>query len=219
MIGDVRLTAAYYTGPMDNRPGWVITATAAFARGEAAYREGAEIIIAAMKAAKDAGQPLTLAQVAGYFGHKAPWASSLLSWHKDGCPPGGVFGREIASRRAMAKAEISTSKSSNLDIGPDRPWLPGIEGGPADDPPTDESEATRLALVARAACKTFSEAQAHVTREIMRLVFRWAPDNKQRVTLKKLAGELEQSITAGEKARDKVRAVLKDKRRMLEAAE
>jgi hypothetical protein len=170
---------------MDNRPAWVPKVEAALARGRDAYREAAEIIDAAM----EADPSLTQAMVAEHIGHKPPWVSTLLKWHKAGCPPGGVFGPEIAARREKIKDSISTSKSGGLDVGPDRPWLPGIEGGPTDAPPAGEGDATLHALGARAACKTFAKALSGFTREMMLLVYRSVPA-RRRSTLEKLAADL-----------------------------
>ena len=130
---------------MENRPTWVRKVEAALERGADSYKEAAEIILAQL----DADPNLTQAKVAELIGHQRAWVSRLLKWHRDGCPVDGVFAGESAFRRARAKADVSSTKPIGLDLGPDRPFLPGIEGGPTDAPPFQEVEATRLALGAQ----------------------------------------------------------------------
>ena len=171
---------------MDNRPAWVPKLESAIARGEAAYREAAQIILTELAANPD----LTQAKVAEYVGHKPPWVSSLLKWYHAGCPPGGVFGPEIAARRA----KISTSK------------FPDYSHWPVFDPaPIDESEATRMVLAAQARCEEFTTQFIMTVNALSRdgtlpLAYRWVPGDMRRDTLEKLAAELKNSIEAGSKA-------------------
>jgi hypothetical protein len=216
MIGDVRCSGGVLVSFMDNRPTWVPKAEAALARGIEAYREAAETILAAMAA----DPTLTQAKVGHYLGHERAWVSRLLSWYKNGCEPAGVFAAAAVASRARAKdGDVSSTKHSGLDMGPDRPWLPGIEGGPTDAPPPAETEAFRLVLGASAACKAFNQALGHVNRDAMLLVHRSESGVRRRATLKGLEASLQQSIKSGRSTLAEVQAALEEIPKMLEAAE
>jgi hypothetical protein len=212
---DARSRRAYYVPPMDNRPAWVRRVEAALARGESAYRKAAEIILAQLKA----DPALTQAKVAEHIGHRPAWVSRLLTWYEEGCPPDGVFAGEAAFRRARAKAEVSSSKSPGLDLGPDRPFFPGIEGGPTNAPPFQEAEATRLALTAEAACQDFDKAIGPISVEKMTLVYRSEGDVVRRGTLKKVEAGLQRSIKAAGAALRETQAALKKVAELPKAAE
>jgi hypothetical protein len=166
----------------------------------------------------EADPTLTQVKVAELIGHKPPWVSRLLNWYRAGCPSEGVFAGEAASRRAKTKDEVSSSKSCSLDFGPDRPFLPGVEGGPTDAPPHSETEATRLALGVFAACETFDKAVVRITADMMLRVHR-SDGPKHRATLKKLEARLAGSSKANSRARGEVQAALKTVPQLLEAAE
>jgi len=200
---------------MDNRPAWVRRVEAALARGESAYRKAAEIILAQLKA----DPTLTQAKVAEHIGHRPAWVSRLLKWYEEGCPTDGVFAGEAAFRRARAKAEVSSSKSLGLDLGPDRPFLPGIEGGPTNAPPFQEVEATRLALSAQAACEAFDRAVGPISVEKMTLVYRSEGDVVRRGTLKKVEAGLQRSIKVAGAALRQTQAALKKVAELPKAAE
>jgi len=200
---------------MDNHPVWVRKVEAALARGIESYREAAEIIIAA----QNADPTLTQARVAELLGHRPPWVSRLLNWYRAGCPPEGVFAAEAAARRAKAITEVSSSKLCGLDLGPDRPFLPGIEGGPTNAPPYGETEATGLALGARAACQNFSKAVAPISAEKMALVYRSESDVVRRGTLTNLESGLRHSLKVGGIALREIQTALKNVPELPKAAE
>jgi hypothetical protein len=200
---------------MDNRPSWVRRVEAALKRGNESYREAAEIISTQLSADPN----LTQAKVAEHLGHQPAWVSRLLKWYGEGCPPDGVFAGEAAFRRARAKAEVSSSKSLGLDLGPDRPFLPGIEGGPTNAPPFQEVEATRLALAAQAACEAFETAVGPISVEKMTLVYRSEGDIVRRGTLKKVEAGLQRSIKVAGGALRETQAALKKVAELPKAAE
>jgi len=200
---------------IDNRPAWVRRVEVALKRGIDSYREAAEIISAQLKA----DPALTQAKVAEHIGHRPAWVSRLLKWYEEGCPADGVFAAEAAFRRAKAKAEVSSSKSLGLDLGPDRPFLPGIEGGPTNAPPFQEVAATRMALAAQAACETFDRAVGPITVEKMTLVYRSEGDVVRRGTLKKVEAGLQRSIKVAGAALRQTQAALKKVAELPKAAE
>jgi len=200
---------------MDYRPSWVRRVEAALKRGNESYREAAEIISTQLSADPN----LTQAKVAEHLGHQPAWVSRLLKWYGEGCPPDGVFAGEAAFRRARAKAEVSSSKSLGLDLGPDRPFLPGIEGGPTNAPPFQEVEATRLALAAQAACEAFETAVGPISVEKMTLVYRSEGDIVRRGTLKKVEAGLQRSIKVAGGALRETQAALKKVAELPKAAE
>jgi len=106
-----------------------------------------------------------------------------------------------------------------LDLGPDRPFLPGIEGGPTNAPPFQEAEATRLALAAQAACQDFDKAIGPISVEKMTLVYRSEGDVVRRGTLKKVEGELQRSIKVAGAALQETQAGLKKVAELPKAAE
>jgi len=187
----------------------------ALKRGIDSYRQAAEIISAQLKA----DPILTQAKVAEHLGHRPAWVSQLLKWYRDGCPPGGVFAGEAAFRRARAKAEVSSSKSEGIDLGPDRPFLPGIEGGPTNAPPFQEAEATRLAIAAQAACQAFDKAIGPISVDKMTLVCRSEGDVVRRGTLKKVEARLQSSIKVAGAALREIQAALKKVAELPKAAE
>jgi hypothetical protein len=200
---------------MDNCPAWVRRVEAALARGKDSYKKAAEIIVAQLIA----DRTLTQAKVAEHLGHQPAWVSRLLKWYEEGCPPDGVFAGESAARRAKAKAEVSSTKSPPLDLGPDRPFLPGIDGGPTNTPPFQEAEATRLALGAQAACKDFDNAIGPISVEKMTLVYRSEGDVVRRGTLKKIEAGLQRSIKVAGAALRETQAALKKVAELPKAAE
>jgi hypothetical protein len=131
----------------------------------------------------------------------------------------GVFAGESAFRRARAKADVSSTKPLGLDLGPDRPFLPGIEGGPTDAPPFQEVEATRLALGAQAACQAFHKAIAPISTDKMILVSRSEGDVVRRGTLKKLEAGLQRSIKVAGTALRETQAALEKVAELPKAAE
>lgn len=190
---------------MNKPPAWVPKLASALSRGEDAYREAAEIILAALAADPN----LTQAQVATYIGHKPPWVSSLLRWYRSGCSPGGVFGPEIAARRD----KISTSK---FDVFEDWPAF--------DHAPTSEGEATSRVFEARALCGVFTKKFIRTVNALSRdgvlpYANQWMTNDKRRDILKKLAAELSQTISAGGTALNEVNKAINEIQGFLDANE
>ena len=164
-----------------------------YIRGREGYKRAAELMLEAMRD----NPGLTQKKVAELLGHKPPWVCGLLSWYRDGCPvQGGVFGREIAARRAKGKTPISTSKSGDVHIEPAQPCLPGIECSPIDAPPVDESEATRRSLAATVVSARQTETLKSLGDTDLSLVYGWDTD-RQRTALENLTREVKKSIAAG----------------------
>lgn len=182
-------------------PSWVADAKAALARGRAAYREAAEIILAAR-----ADDPTLTYEIIGeHLGHGRAWVSRLLQWYIDGAPERGVFAEEVAARRARQKA-VSSPKhvpQQGVVILPEQPWLPTIDASPLDAAPVEESQ--RLEHLAKAA----ADAALHsaVMRERIFLLYGRSPE-RQRKFLDTLADALGRSLKASDAALDALRQVL-----------
>jgi hypothetical protein len=206
---------------MDNRPAWVPKVEAAIARGEAAYaqgddayREAAEIIVAAMEADLN----LTQVAVAGYIGHKPPYVSSLLKWHRAGYPPGGPFAAEIAARRATANVSTSKSETGVVRDQYGRLLRDGdyvqqsikLAGGAPDEVVVDDERYAVLRVL------ELQGAAGRFTRLVRDHSFRYKVPCS---ILEALERKLTTSVGAGEAALGKVRAALKVIPRLLDAAE
>lgn len=174
-----------------NQPEWVPLVRAALGRGIENYKLAAETITMAMAA----DPTLTQIIIADFIGHKPPYVSVLLKWHRSGCPPEGPFAAEIAARRAKIKQDISTSKLPEDD----QPWLLGIDGSPTDAPPQTQARAIRHVMTATAACHALSEALDGLSREKMLLACEWDPD-QNRVALNTLKAALQKAIVLGDVA-------------------
>jgi hypothetical protein len=219
---------------MDNRPLWVIKIDDALGRILDTYHEVeaalgrvrgcySEIAVTINDAMRD-DPTLEQAMVAEAIGKSPAWVSRTLKWYREGCKSESPFGEEIAARRKAAKLEntIATSQSeeqmtvSSEDMG--QLWLYDEQHGGCSDHVQGRAAATLKALGLLAACQALTKAANGLRRKTLVLV-RPSDHNKSLFTLTKLAAELEQLISASDSALIEVRAALKKKPRLLEAAE